>query len=238
MPHFNYFAEREQAGQERFQKWRDDLCGPVVRLLIRCGITADVISLVGILQLLPFGYFLLTADQPSDVAFASLFVWLHVFLDAFDGAIARFTGAAGAAGSFTDMCVDHVGMLITTALLTEAGYVDGTAAVVYVSSYTIAVVFTVWLNVIGEPLRLVIRTKYPLYALVTACGLTGVDVINEAVLAFCVVHVLFSAAGFMKLRRVLGQSGVSAAEPERDRNNDQNNDQNNEPVSAPTVEDA
>lgn len=206
MPRFNYFAESEQDGQERFQKIRDGLFGPLVRLLIRCGITADLISLLSLLQLVPFGYLLLIADSPQQVGVASLFVWLHVLLDAVDGPIARATGTAGPAGAFTDMCVDHSGMLITTCLLTAAHLVNPTAAVVYVSSYTVAVAFTIWLNMIGQPFKFVIRTKYLLYGLVSWYGVSGANLIDEAVVGFCVVHVIFAILGFCKLRRVLRNS--------------------------------
>lgn len=216
MPHFNYFAEQEQAGQERFQKLRDGLCGPIVRLLIACRISADVVSLLSILQLAPFGYLLLTATEPRHVAVASIFVWLHVFLDALDGPIARATGNAGPAGAFTDMCVDHTGMMITACLLAASGLADGTLTTIYVSFYTLAVVFTIWLNVIGQPFRLVIRTKYLLYALVTWYGISGTDVFNEALFAFSSIHILFSLAGFLRLRRVLCSGEVDLSDSARD----------------------
>ena len=206
MTHFNYFAESEQAGQERFQKIRDGLLRPLVRFLIRCRVTADLISLVSLLQLVPFGYLLLTAENSQQVAAASIFVWLHVILDALDGPIARTTGTAGPAGAFTDMCVDHSGMLITSCILTAAGFINPTAAVAYVSSYTVAVAFTIWLNMIGHPFKVVIRTKYLLYALVTACGLFDVNLIDKAVVLFSVIHVLFAVAGFAKLKRILRDS--------------------------------
>lgn len=215
MPNFNYFAEQEQAGQERFQKVRDGLFGPVVRLLIACRISADVISLLSILQLIPFGYLLLQASQPRDVAIASIFVWLHVFLDALDGPIARSTGKAGPAGAFTDMCVDHTGMMITAGLLAAAGLANGTLTTVYVSFYTLAVVFTIWLNVIGQPFRLVIRTKYLLYGLVTFYGISGTDLFNEAIFAFSAIHIVFSLAGFLKLRRVLCSSDLDLSDSAR-----------------------
>jgi archaetidylinositol phosphate synthase len=208
MTHFNYFAETEQAGQERFQKVRDGLSGPLVRLLIRCRVTADLISLLSLLQLVPFGYLLLTAENSQQIAVASAFVWLHVILDALDGPIARTTGTAGPAGAFTDMCVDHSGMLITTCLLTAAELINPTAAVAYVSSYTVAVAFTIWLNMIGHPFKLVIRTKYLLYVLVTAYGLFDVNFIGQAVVLFCVIHVIFAIAGFCKLRRLLRDSAA------------------------------
>lgn len=205
MTNFNYFAESEQAGQERFQKIRDGLCGPLIRLLIRCRITADIMSLLSLLQLVPFGYLLLTADagNTQQIAIASIFIWLHVILDALDGPIARATGTSGPAGAFTDMCVDHSGMMITTCLLTAAGFIDPTAAVAYVASYTVSVAFTIWLNVIGQPFKLVIRTKYLLYVLVSAYGIFGVNLIDRAVVLFCVIHVFFSVAGFIRLRKSL-----------------------------------
>ena len=206
MTHFNYFAENEQAGQERFQKIRDGLFGPLVRLLVRCRVTADLISLLSLLQLVPFGYLLLKAESPQQVGIASIFVWLHVILDALDGAVARSMGTAGSAGAFTDMCVDHSGMLITACILTAAELVSPTAAVAYVSSYTVAVAFTIWLNMIGQPFKLVIRTKYLLYGLVTGYGIFGVNLITQAVVVFCVIHVFFAIAGFCKLRKVLQKS--------------------------------
>ena len=208
MTYFNYFAESEQAGQERFQKVRDGIFGPLVRLLIRCRVTADLISLLSLLQLVPFGYLLLTAEDSQQIVIASVFIWLHVIFDALDGPIARTTGTAGPAGAFTDMCVDHSGMLITTCILTAAGLVNPTAAVAYVSSYTVAVAFTIWLNMIGHPFKLVIRTKYLLYALVTAYGLFAANFIGQAVVLFCVIHVIFAIAGFCKLRRILRDSAA------------------------------
>ncbi len=216
MPHFNYYAEQEQAGQERFQKLRDGLFGPVVRLLIACRISADVVSLLSILQLAPFGYLLLTATEPQHVAIASIFVWLHVFLDAVDGPLARTTGNAGPGGAFTDMCVDHTGMMITSCLPAASGLADGTLTTVFVSFYTLAVVFTIWLNVIGQPFRLVIRTKYLLYALVTWYGISGVNVFNEAISAFSVTHIAFSIAGFLRLKRVLCSGEVDLSDSARD----------------------
>jgi|GEM_PF-1166876 phosphatidylglycerophosphate synthase len=215
MPNFNYFAEQEQAGQERFQKLRDRLLGPVIRLLIACRISADVISLLGMLQLVPFGYLLLQAAEPRDVAFATIFLWLHVILDAVDGPIARATGNSGPAGAFTDMCGDHTGMLITSCLLAAAGLADGTLTTVYVSFYTLAVVFTICLNVIKQPFRLVIRTKYLLYALISFYGISGTNILNEALYAFCAIHIVFSLAGFLKLRRVLCSSEVDLSDSAR-----------------------
>ena len=205
MTEFNYFAEREQDSQKRFQSLLDRLFNPIVRLLIRCRVSADMISLLSMLQLIPFGVLLLRATQPADVAIASIFVWLHVILDAFDGPIARHNGTAGPAGAFTDMSVDHSGMLITATLLTAAGFVDGTVGVVYASSYTLAIVFTIWLNMIGRPFAVVLRTKYILYGMTSLYGVTGFDIanFNRIVIGFCIVHTSYAIAGFLRVKNAL-----------------------------------
>ncbi|MHC4877480.1 MAG: CDP-alcohol phosphatidyltransferase family protein [Planctomycetota bacterium] len=211
MTDFNYFAEHEQAGQKRFQRIRDGLLSPVIRLLIACRISANVVSAVSILMLAPAGWMLLRslpASPPAgDALVAALLVWLHVILDAFDGPLARHVGSDGQAGAFTDMCVDHSGMLITSCLLSAAGLIDGTLAAVYVSSYTVAVVFTVWLNVLGRPFPLVIRTKYLLYLLLTFFGFTGTNWLPVAVTAFCGIHIVFAVWGFFRVHATLAKRG-------------------------------
>ncbi len=210
MTDFNYFAEQEQAGQKRFQRLRDGLLNPVIRLLIACRISANAVSAVSILMLAPAGWLLLRSlpETPpaSDALIAALLVWLHVILDAFDGPLARHTETDGQAGAFTDMCVDHSGMLITSCLLSGAGLIDGTLAAVYVSSYTVAVVFTVWLNMLGRPFRLVIRTKYLLYLLLTFFGVTGTNWLPVAVTAFCGIHIVFAVWGFFRVHATLAKT--------------------------------
>ncbi|MBI1314616.1 hypothetical protein GC176_25265 [bacterium] len=207
MTDFNYFAEQEQAGQKKFQQFRDGLFQPVIRLLIVCRISANVVSAASVLMLVPAGWLLLRSlpDSPpaDDALIAAILIWLHVGLDAFDGPLARRTGTAGSAGAFTDMCVDHSGMLITSCLLAGSGLIDGTLAAVYVSSYTVAVVFTVWLNMLNRPFPFVIRTKYLLYLLLTLFGASGQNWLSSAVTAFCAVHLTFAVWGFFRVRSVL-----------------------------------
>lgn len=209
MTDFNYFAEQEQRGQKKFQELRDRLLQPVIRLLIACRVTANSVSAVSMLMLIPAGWLLLRSApaQPpaSDALLAAGLVWLHVVLDAIDGPLARAAGTAGPGGAFTDMCVDHSGMVITSCLLAAAGLIDGTLTAVYVSSYTGAVVFTVWLNALERAFPVVIRTKYLLYLMLTFYGATGQNWLPPVVAVFCVIHVLFTVWGFFRIRSALQQ---------------------------------
>lgn len=206
MSRLNYFAEGEQAGQERFRSLRDRLLAPVVRMLIACRATPDLLSLLSLSLLIPAGWLMIRDNSPASVLMAAGCVILHVVIDAFDGPLARATGRDGQAGALTDMCVDHTGLLVTASLLPAAGLADGAWCAAYVSSYTLAIVFTIWLNMAGRPFRFVIRTKYILYALLTWYGLTGLNWLNPALSVFCGIHSVFGVAGFLKVRAILRET--------------------------------
>jgi phosphatidylglycerophosphate synthase len=200
---WNYFAAGEQELQSRFRQRRDQWLAPVVRVCQTSGLSADVISGWAIAMLLPFGLalFLRLGGWSPLVAVAALAA--HVLLDGLDGPVARAAGTAGPAGAFTDMALDHTGYLIVTTLLTAAGLVEGWAACAYVSTYTLAVVMVVMLNLLQRPLAYVVRTKYVFYLLVALQQFGGANLLSESAAAFSAVHALFAAVGFAAVRRGL-----------------------------------
>ncbi|MFV0446077.1 MAG: CDP-alcohol phosphatidyltransferase family protein [Planctomycetaceae bacterium] len=199
----NYFAAGEQSLQAGFRNQRDRWLAPLVQVCQRLGISADLMSVLAMSMLLPFGlaiFHRLTIWAPA-VAVTSLA--LHVLLDGLDGPLARAAGTDGPAGAFTDMCLDHSGYLIVTTLLTASGLIDGAAACAYVSAYTLAIVMIVLLNILHRPLAYVVRTKYVFYALVGLQQLAGINLLTEASWTFATVHTLFAAVGFVAVRRAL-----------------------------------
>ncbi|MCA9056641.1 MAG: hypothetical protein KDA75_22590, partial [Planctomycetaceae bacterium] len=199
----NYFAEQEQALQKKFRALRDHWLGPLVRGCLRAGVTADVISGLAVLSLLPFGLSLFDLAGSWSPQVAVLSLALHVLLDGLDGPVARGAGTDGPAGAFTDMCLDHIGFLTVTVLITAAGVVAGTAACAYVATYTLAVVMVVVLNLLGRPFRYVVRTKYIFYLLIGLQQLAGLNLLSEAATVFSLVHALFAATGFVRVRNAL-----------------------------------
>jgi phosphatidylglycerophosphate synthase len=128
---------------------------------------------------------------------------LHVALDGLDGPVARASGTSSRAGAFTDMCLDHAGFLIVVSLLCAAGWVEGPAACVYLSTYTLSVILVVAQNVLGRSPRFVVRTKYAFYALTALQAFSDGDLLTPAVWLFGGVHGLFAMRGFFAVRRAL-----------------------------------
>ena len=211
MKDFNYFAEGEQAAQQEFQKHRDSAFGPVVRLLVTLRVSPNVISALGMLMLAPFAWMVISDPQPQRVALACAFLLAHVVLDGIDGALARRMGAAGPAGALVDMCCDHGGLILVTWIISAAGLIDGTIGNVYAASYTVAVVFIIWLNSLGQPFRFVFRSKYFLYGLLFLLGVIS-DAesprwrwLDWSLIGFSAGNLWICILGFMRAHRILRQ---------------------------------
>lgn len=200
----NYFGEEEQAVQRRFQSGRDGVLSPLIGLLARLGVTPDHLSLLGVLCLGGFALLVLRDPlTPATAAWASGFILAHVLLDGLDGPLARRLGTAGPAGALVDMLCDHGGLVIVVWVLSAAGLVDGTLGNVYVFTYTLAVVWIVWLNMLGRPFRWVLRTKYLTYGMIFVYGLTGRNSLDYALALFTVSNVWLDVLGFLRVRRAL-----------------------------------
>ncbi len=200
---FNYFSACEQQAQAEFRGRRDRWLAPLVRGCLRLGIRAELVSALAMAMLIPVGVGLAISPGPGSLLLVVAGLALHVGLDGLDGPIARAAGTAGPAGAFTDMCLDHVGFLVVASLCAFYGQMDGAAACVYVSTYTLAVVLVVVLNLLHRPLRVVVRTKYVFYLLVCAQLWRGGDWLTPAATVFSVVHGLSALAGFFAVRKAL-----------------------------------
>ena len=74
------------------------------RLLVKAGLTADQVTLLGLLSSLLPVYFAYRGE-PLLVA---MFIGLSGLLDAIDGSVARLTGTASKAGAFLDSTTDRL----------------------------------------------------------------------------------------------------------------------------------
>jgi phosphatidylglycerophosphate synthase len=200
---FNYFAAEEQLLQAGFRATRDRWLQPLVQVCRGCGVTAEYVSAAAFAMLLPVAVGLLGPATNWSAALVIGGLLLHVALDGLDGPLARAAGTDGPAGAFTDMCLDHVGFLVVIVLVAAVDLLDGFAACAYSSSYTVAIICTVLLNLLRRPLRFVVRTKYLFYVLLALQQSGGWNVLTPAALAFSCLHTVFAVAGFFAVRRAL-----------------------------------
>ena len=175
----NFFSDSELDYMKKFQDFRNKLFYPISKLFMKIGLTANFISYIGLFVLSGFIYFIKT-----DLKLALVFLFLHVFIDAFDGPLARLMNQDGDSGSFTDMICDHTGMVIVVVTLIWANLINPVWASIYLYLYTILIIFIIVRNKLNRPISFVIRTKYFLYTLFGILAFFGMNYLDQGILIF------------------------------------------------------
>lgn len=151
------FAAYEGPYQARFRRWRDMVLAPVLALLVRLGITAWMITVLGIFASLAA---LASYRWPL---YALGFLLLQLLLDGIDGPLSRYRKEASRAGEILDVAGDHIALLCTLGLCTLGGFLSGEVALVYGISYTFLIAFAYLRNLVQRPYALIVRPRLFLY---------------------------------------------------------------------------
>ena len=88
----------------RFQGYRGIIFGPILAILHRLGLTANILTNIRLFLGVVFLFWFYYGDEFS----AALFLLFILLLDTFDGALARFQNKACDRGKFLDILIDSV----------------------------------------------------------------------------------------------------------------------------------
>src|SRR3954468_18957892 len=91
---------------ERFRAFWTGLFSPVVRLLLRLGVSPDAVTIVGTLGVVVGA---LAFFPRGDLLVGVLVITAFVFSDLIDGAMARQSGRTSLFGAFLDSTLDRIG---------------------------------------------------------------------------------------------------------------------------------
>ena len=194
----NYFSGPELEKQNNFKNSRTEWLNPIIKFLDRIGVTADGISYFGLLLLIGFLYFI-----TSHPIIASVFLFFHVFLDAFDGSLARLQKKDGDAGSLTDMFCDHTGIVVVVGGLIYAGLVNSVIGYFYSYIYTILIVLIIIRNLIGRPIKFVFRSKYEVYLLYLIWAIWGLNYLDYGLIFFILTMIWPTIDSFRTIKKYL-----------------------------------
>lgn len=213
MKPLNWFAASEQGWQERFRELRGQLLAPLLRILTRCGVRPNWVSVTGLLILIPFTWLFLRSPGPEAALWALVPLLAHLVLDGIDGPLARYQGRLGSAGSIVDMACDHLAFAWVCITLVHVELLHRTWGCLYILFYTLAVVQLVLLNQFARPFKVVLRTKFVLYGLVAIYGLTGWNGLNVMVPLCLASEVSTCLLAFLRIYRILAEQ-PAASRPE------------------------
>jgi phosphatidylglycerophosphate synthase len=194
----NYFSEKEKKSMCKFKDSRNKIFLPISKVLMKLGLTANIISYIGLFMLMGFIYYVL-----SNPIVASIFLFLHVIIDAFDGPLARLMKQDGNSGAFTDIICDHTGMVIVIITLIWANLINPVIASVYIYVYTLLIIFVIARNKMNIPIKLVIRTKYYVYILFGMLAIWQINYLNVGLAIFTLAMLPSLLASYFIIKRHL-----------------------------------
>ncbi len=187
------------------QRVRARLLSPLIAVLKSLGVTANMLTYLGVVVGLAAAPFLVMG---KGVGLA--LVAVHVALDGLDGPLARARGDASPRGSFTDTFADQTVIAATTAALAYDGTVGVVAGFVYVFSYTLVVGFAMVRNALNIPYSWLVRPRFFVYAWIAVEWWLAPGVFDWLLWLFSALLLLKTATGFVAIRRRMSGGPATA----------------------------
>lgn len=180
--------------------WGQDLrarvLAPLLWLLARCRITANILTLTAMAVGLAF-YPVYFYCPPLALALLAL----HVCLDGLDGPLARYTGTASRKGSFTDTMSDQVVVAASTITLIADGVIGVVPGGAYVFAYTVVIAFSMIRNALRVPYSWLVRPRLAVYAWFAVELYLLPGSIDYVLWAFTGLLMFKMVTGFVMIRR-------------------------------------
>ncbi len=179
------FSAVEKKMQDEFASFRTDYLKPFLMPLIRVGVTANMVSLLSLLVLFGFVYYV-----QSHPFVATLFIVLHVVLDGIDGPMARLQSKYLKMGTFTDMICDHIGFAVIVSTCIIVGLLKPFFGLSYLLLYILMILFIILRNLADVPPKYAFRTKYFFYIMFLIYALSGYNFLDYFAIIFSLVMVI------------------------------------------------
>jgi phosphatidylglycerophosphate synthase len=192
------YSDVEERVLGPWQRIRQGFLRPIAFVLLRLGISANMLSFASVV--FGLGFFLFAPFQ-FGVAF-----WLlvaSIICDGLDGVEARLTGTNTARGSFTDVFCDQLVVAFSVAGLAWKGLILPVLAILFVYVYTALVIFLVLHRMLGVSSFGIVRpSRMLLYAAIALYFFFHIDLLNYLLLVYLLTLPLL-VISFWRLRKAL-----------------------------------
>ena len=195
-------ADCYSAGDRAFmiltQKVRAVILQPFLKLLTKCHITADILTLISLF----IGLAACPAYFQNKLAFL-LLILTHVLLDGVDGPLARYQNKASRKGSFADTMSDQIVVAATTITLIYDKVIGVVPGSVYIFVYTVVIAFSVVRNALKTPYSWLVRPRFIVYAWFIVEFYLWPGRTDYVLWIFSALLTLKMLSGFYKIRKKL-----------------------------------
>lgn len=178
------------------QQIRARLLAPLLWLMVRCHVSANILTLMSLVAGLAFCpvYFV---SRPLAMGL----LLLHVCLDGLDGPLARYAGTASHKGSFTDTMADQIVIAASTITLIADGVVAVVPGGAYLFIYTVVVAFSMIRNALRIPYTWLFRPRFFVYTWFVVELYFWRGSLDYVLWGFAAFLLVKMATGFVRIRR-------------------------------------
>jgi len=189
-PPIDCYAAGDRGLMVRTQKIRRRMLAPLLGLMVRCHISANILTLGSVAFGLAFcGVYFFCRPV------ALVLLALHVCLDGLDGPLARYAQTASRKGSFADTMADQVVVAASTITLIADGVVSVVPGGIYIFAYTVVIGFSMVRNALRIPYAWLVRPRFFTYAWF---------VVELYLLPGSIDYVLWGLAGLLTVKMITG----------------------------------
>jgi len=176
------FSSGEKKLYLKIKKSRNTLFRPLCKLLAGIGISANMLSYLGVASMIGFAY-----NISTNLMAAFGFLLGHLFLDALDGPLATYTKNTG--GMLVDLVCDHVAFLIFLAGLVIVGFAPIKLVTIFVIVYALLICSVIKRNKMRKPIKFVVKGKMILYLIFSLLPLFGINWIFEGIIVLTILKI-------------------------------------------------
>ena len=179
----------------QFQIYKDAALAPVIEMLAGLGVTPFMVTMVSATVVtagLALSWF---AGRPLLFIVA---LWLHVFLDGVDGALAR-RQTPEPTGGMADALADAIGVVAASIFLLLATQIPWSLVVAYTTLYLVVLATAIMRSRQGRPYLFVVRPRLLVYVALSADVLLVTAYTGPLLYLLTAILALFAASGIWVL---------------------------------------
>ena len=194
------YAEKEQKYVEKFQSFKGSFLKPFLFILTAFNVNANHISILSFLM--SFGS-LAYSFYSFDPKFFLIGIWIHVFLDSLDGALARYQNKASKIGSFIDVICDHAGILASGFYMLSFTSVNSLSVLLFITLYTVDIYNLFITNVCNNPVSIVFRPRFFVYFTIALDFILQTNHTNSLLTFLNLILIIQTLLSFNKVKEVV-----------------------------------
>lgn len=194
----NFYSEAEKETILFIRNKRSKLLKPLLNFLTYFGITPNELNIVSAISV--FYSFFIAADHP--IAASIIFI-IFIFTSIITGALARYQESDNESAAMTKVAMQYIVLFSAILAIIWFEWAEPFWAALYLGMYTILLALLIRLNELGQPIRLVIRSKYFIITAIFVHLLTTFNIVNELLAVFALYMVTANVWMLFRLRRTL-----------------------------------